>query len=143
MQDDKITPFPSQADKEAAPITALLSSLVNEISTLVRQEIRLAQTEMSEKATQAVRGGIGMAAAGALAFAALIFLLLSATLGLSNAVAPWLAALIVGVVVGGIALILFKTAQSKLKATNLTPDRTIETLKADAAVVRNQVPGER
>ncbi|MGH6919785.1 MAG: phage holin family protein [Geminicoccaceae bacterium] len=117
----------------------LLGDLTENITTLFRQEIQLARAETSEKITQ-VGVAIGAIAGGAiLALAALIVLLQALVIGLTEAGLPagW-AALIVGAVVAVIAYVLIHKGTSDLKASNLAPDRTVNSLKRDAQVVKEQ-----
>lgn len=118
----------------------LLADLSNSITTLFRREIQLARAETSEKVTQ-VAVAIGSIAGGAiLALAALIVLLQALVLALAAAGVPasW-ASLIVGVVVAIVAYVLIHKGTSDLKAGNLAPNRTVDSLKRDAQVAKEQV----
>ncbi len=118
----------------------LFSDLSRETTTLLRQEVQLAKAELTQSATEAARG-IGMlAAGGAVAYAGLLFVLLAVVFGLIRAgLEPWLAALIVGVVVVAIGAILLLRARASLKPANLAPQKTVETLKEDAEWAKEQV----
>jgi len=59
-------------------------------------------------------------------------------MGLATVVATWLAALIVGAVLGVIALVLITTASKRLKHVNV-PERTIETMKENVQWAKNQI----
>ena len=113
-----------------------LGALVNDLTTrlpeLIRSEIRLAQAEMAEKGKRAGIG-IGMfSVAGLLAFFGLAVLIATAILGLAEALAPWLAALIVGAVYGAIAGILaLRGKQQVAQATPPVPEQAVETTKED------------
>jgi uncharacterized BrkB/YihY/UPF0761 family membrane protein len=118
----------------------LLADLTHSITTLFRQEIQLARAETSEKITQ-VGVALGAIAGGAiLAMAALIVLLQALVIGITEAGVPagW-SALIVGVVVAVIGFILIQKGTSDLKAGNLAPSRTMDSMKRDAHVAREQV----
>jgi hypothetical protein len=117
----------------------LLSDLSNSITTLFRKEIQLARAETSEKVSQ-VAIALGSIAGGAiLALAALIVLLQALVLGLTEAgVPPGWASLIVGVVVAAIAYASIHKGTSDLKASNLAPNRTVDSIKRDAQVVKEQ-----
>jgi len=132
---------PTQGAATDRPLTSLFSDLAAETTALLRKELELAKAEMSEKASQVTKGATSLAMGGAVAYAGLIFLLLSATLALANWVAPWLAALIVGGVVAIIGLIMLASGRSKLKASNLQPTRTIETIREDGRWAKAQVSG--
>jgi hypothetical protein len=117
----------------------LVTDLTESITTLFRQEIQLARAETSEKLSQ-VGVAIGAIAAGAiLALAALIVLLQALVIGITEAgVPPGWASLIVGVVVAIIAYVLIHKGTNDLKASSLAPNRTMESLKRDAQVVKEQ-----
>lgn len=116
-------------------IRALLQELLTEVQRLFRQEIQLARAETQEKIGQVQYGAIHIAAGMGLAFAALLIILQAIVVGLSNFMAPWVASLIVGVVVAIIALILVMAGQSRLKAANLMPNRTIKSIRRDSDLV--------
>jgi hypothetical protein len=118
----------------------LFSDLSRETTTLVRQEVQLAKAELTQSATEAARG-IGMLlAGGAVAYAGLLFLLLAIVFGLiEEGWDAWLSALIVGVVVVAIGAVLVLRARESLKPANLAPQKTVETLKEDAAWAKEQI----
>lgn len=120
-------------------LTGLLSELARETTTLVRKEIELAKTELSEKVGEATSGVAFLAVGGVIAFAGFLFVLLAATFALSQVLSPWLAAFIVGVVVLAIGLGLLWSGRSKLRAENLQPQRTMESLREDRRWARAQM----
>jgi hypothetical protein len=76
-----------------------------------------------------------------LALAALIVLLQALVIALTElGLAPALASLIVGGVVAIIAFILIYKGMNDLKASSLAPTRTVESLRRDAHMVKEQVP---
>src|SRR5690348_9849955 len=113
-------------------IGALVHDLSTQIPELVRSELRLAQAEMAEKGKRAGIGIGAFSAAGLLAFFALATLIATAVLALANAVDPWLAALIVPVVLvaaAGVAAVLGKKQVEQ--ATPPAPERAIDGVKED------------
>lgn len=119
-------------------IGELLKDLRDESSTLIRQEMALAKTEMSEKAAKYGRNAGYLGAGAALATAALIVLLfgLSALLyhglvelGLENYVAGWLALLIVGAVSAAIGYALIQKAINAFKHEPVVPEKTVASVK--------------
>jgi len=118
----------------------LFSDLSRETTTLVRQEVQLAKAELTQSATEAARG-IGMlVAGGAVAYAGLLFLLLAIVFGLIEVgLDAWLSALVVGLVVVAIGAVLVLRARESLKPANLAPQKTVETLKEDAAWAKEQI----
>src|SRR3954451_17028109 len=88
------------------PAGELVKDLSTQVSTLVRQELELAKVELTAKGKQAGIGGGMFGGAGMLALYGVGALVTTAILALSTAVAGWLAALIVAVVLFAIAGVL-------------------------------------
>src|SRR5580693_2866607 len=80
-------------------IAALLSDLASETGLLVRTELALLKAELSEKLGRAGQGVAALGAGALIAFSGWLALLAAAVLGLATVVPPWLAALIVALVV--------------------------------------------
>jgi hypothetical protein len=115
----------------------LVSRLSGEVSQLVRDELRLAQLEVSGKAKKAGLG-VGMfGAAGLLALYGVGVLLATAILALALVMDAWLAALIVAVALfaaaGAVALLGKKRVQ---EAGPPAPTMAVENLKRDVDAVR-------
>lgn len=116
----------------------LFSELAQETSTLVRQEVTLAKTEVSDKASRAGKHVGILAAGGALAYAGLLAIL-AAVIVLLNMVMPlWVAALLVGLVVVVVGYLLVRRGLDALKREDFTPRETIETLKEDQRWAKDQ-----
>ena len=94
---------------------------------------------MTEKAGQAAGGAAFVVAGGLIAFAGVLVLLAAAVLALSKVFEPWLAAVIVGVVVLAIGGVLAMMGKKRLSPENLQPQRTIETLRDDKRWARSQL----
>jgi hypothetical protein len=124
---------------EDRSLKELFGDLTHSVSILFRKEIELARAETSEKVSQAGLA-IGSIAGGAiLALAALIVLLQALVLALTElGLAPALSALIVGGVVAIIAFALIYKGINDLKASSLAPTRTVESLRQDAHMVKEQ-----
>ena len=111
----------------------LFAELSRETSVLVRKEVELATTEMSAKLSTAGTHAGTIAAGGALAHAGLLVLLAAIVLGLAQlGVQPWLSALIVAVLVMVVGYVLVQRGMSRMRATNLAPTQTMESLKETA-----------
>jgi uncharacterized membrane protein YqjE len=120
----------------------LFGQLSQDLALLVRQEAELARTEVQAKMSRLTTdlvslatGGI-VALIGALALAAAVVLLLVDPIGL----APWLAALLVGVVLGAIGYVMLQKGLRDLKGIDPTPRRTVESLKEDIQLAREARP---
>ncbi len=118
----------------------LFGDLSRQLSQLVRKEIELAKTEMTTRVTTVGRDAAQIGAGGALAYAALLMALIAVGLLLIQiGITPWLAFLLVAIIVGVIAAVLIQRGRAELQKTNLAPTKTIETLKEDAEWAKQQV----
>lgn len=121
------------------PIKSILGELISGISTLLRQELRLAQAESSEKISQVITGLISLIVGLLVAFSALLVLLQALVLALSEIMEPTFAALIVGGAVALIAFILIQQGQARMKIDNLAPERTLKAMREDREMVMEKV----
>jgi hypothetical protein len=130
-------------DKTDKSLPSLFSDLARETVDLVRQEMALARAEISQKITSAERGLVALIVGGVIILAGLMLLLQAVVNALGMALpeetAPWLAPLIVGAVVAVIGYVMLKGGRSRLQPDNLMPNRTVESLRRDAAVAQETV----
>lgn len=118
----------------------LFGDLSRQLGTLVRKEIELARTEMTTRATTVGRDAALIGVGGALAYAAVVIALVAIALLLVElGVTPWLAFVIVAVLVGIVAAVLIQRGRAQLEKAELAPRQTIETLKDDAEWAKEQV----
>lgn len=127
-----------EQQRDERSLGELFAELAHETSTLVRQEVALARTEMTQKVTQVGRDAGVIGVGGAVAYAGLLAIVAALILGLGQFIPLWLSALIVGLVVAGIGYVLIQRGLSALKRANLTPRETIATLKEDAEWAKDQ-----
>ena len=129
-----------QARKEERSLAELFTDLTRDIGLLVRQEVGLATTELSHKATRAGREVATLIVGGLVVYAGLLAVLAAIIIGLAAAgMTWWLAALVVGVVVAVIGAVLIQRSLERLKHLDLTPQETLDTLKEDAQWARKQI----
>jgi hypothetical protein len=121
------------------PLGDLFADLASELSNLVRQEISLAKVEVGQKAKHIGRNVGYLAVGGAVAYAAMLAVIAAIIMLLARVMPDWGAALLVGVLVGGIGWLLIGKALSALQQTDLTPRETVETLKEDATWMKQQI----
>ena len=117
----------------------LFSDLSLQMSDLLRQEMRLAKAEISEKLAEAVKHAmmIGVSIAFGLAAvmaAAAAFALLLVEVG----VEPWLAAIITAALMGLVAYVLAQSGISSLRKKSLAPVETIDSLKETTQWLKNE-----
>jgi hypothetical protein len=108
-----------------------------QVTRLVRDELRLAQLEMTRKGKRAGLGIGAFGGSGILALYGIGCLLAAAIIALATAVAAWLAALIIGagllIISAGAAM--FGKAQLG-KATPPVPARAVDSVKADVEEIK-------
>ncbi|MCW2994227.1 MAG: phage holin family protein [Conexibacter sp.] len=131
-------------DLQQRPTGELVKDLSTQVSTLVRQELELAKVELTAKGKQAGIGA-GMLGGGAVfALYGVGALVATAILALSTAVAGWLAALIVAVVLfavaGALALLGKGRAQ---RAVPPVPEQAVATIKEDVRYTKEHVAEAR
>ena len=127
-----------QGGRDDRSLGELFAELTQETSTLVRQEVNLAKTEMSQKASRAGRHVGALAAGGAVAYAGLLAILAGVIILLDEVMHLWLSALLVGVVVALVGYFLVRRGLDALKREDLAPRETIETLKEDRRWAKDQ-----
>jgi len=120
---------PEPRPLESASIGELLGQFFRQSSDLWHKELELAKAEIGDSVKSAVTMTIGFAAAAVFGFLGLGLLSAAAVLALATKLAPWLAALVVGVVVLLIAGIVAMVARSKRVKNPLK--ETQKTLKED------------
>jgi uncharacterized membrane protein YqjE len=129
---------PASDDARERGIGELVKDLASQTSTLVRQEIKLAQAEVTEKGKVAGRGAgmlSGAAVAALLMLGALTALIVVA---LDSALALWLAILIVTVLWGIVAAVLAQAGRKSLQAATPPAPQTVETVKEDIQWAKTQ-----
>jgi hypothetical protein len=126
-------------DNSNKPLGDLFSDLATEMSNMVRQEVALAKVEVSQKAKYVGRNVGYLVVGGAVAYAAMLAVIAAIIMLLDKVMPNWGAALLVGVLVGGIGWLLIGKALSALQQADVTPRQTVETLKEDATWMKQQI----
>jgi len=134
----EVRPQPPPGEDERS-LGELLSDLARDTGTLVRQEVQLAKTELSEKAKAIGKAVASLAAGAAVAYAGFLTLLAALVLGLAYFIPAWVAAGVVGLVVAAAGYFMVQKGMNDLKQTDLTPQQTVDTLKEDAEWAKAQV----
>ena len=116
----------------------LFAELTKETTALVRQEVQLAKTEMSQKASEAGKDVGFLGVGGAIAYAGLLAIIAGIILALGELIPLWVSALVVGIVVAAIGYFLVRRGLNALKQGALVPEQTIQTLKEDKEWAKEQ-----
>jgi Putative Actinobacterial Holin-X, holin superfamily III len=115
----------------------LVQDLSRQTSTLIRQEMRLAQAELTEKGRHASKGAGMFGGAGLVALYGVGALVAAAILGLATVLEPWIAAAAVGVGLLAIAGILGLTGKRELdEAGPPKPELAMESMQRDVETVK-------
>jgi predicted phage tail protein len=129
---------------EEASVAELVKQLSEQTSRLARQEMELAKAELAAKGKRAGIGAGMFGGAGVFGFYMLGALTAAAILGLATAVAAWLAALIVTVVLGAIAGLLALQGKTKVQqATPPVPEQASESVKEDVQWAKTRAQAAR
>ena len=124
-------------------IGELFSELAQETTTLVRQEIQLAKTEMGQKASRVGKDVGFLAAGGAVAYAGLLAIVAGVIFLVALFIPLWLSAILVGIGVGAIGYFLVRKGLDALKQEDPAPRETMETLKEDKEWAKDQTDRTR
>lgn len=120
-------------------LSEVLQDAVGNIQEIIRSEFQLAKVEIQDRMARA-RGPARMVGVGSLiALYAVGFVLLAAVYKLSTFVQPWIAAFIVGGVLGLLAIIILIPATSNLKRIDAVPQKTVEALKENMKWATKQI----
>jgi hypothetical protein len=133
--------------KEEKSLGQLLKDLTAETTTLLKQEVDLAKTEMGEKASRVGTNVGHVAVGGAVLFAGALALLFAAVNALTEilahmvpiTVAAWLSPLLLGIVLGAIGYSLVKKALATLKHESVTPRRTTQSLQENKEWLKSKI----
>jgi hypothetical protein len=138
----------ARTSEDTTPLSELVGGLVADVTGLLRKEIDLAKTEASEKLSRALNG-IEVLIVGLVLAIGAVGVLLSAivqglaaflgTQGIAQPTANAIAALVVAVVIGGIAWAIVSRGIGALRATNMKLDRTATSIRRDVDVVKEKM----
>ena len=129
-------------DGQLPSLGGLLKDLAEGSTQLVRQEVRLARLELAELVSSLAKGSVSVVVGGILILlGGLVLLIGLILLGGDQWLRDryWLAALILFVVSGGLALTFARLGASMLEPRQLVPDNTVETLKEDSVWLKRQL----
>jgi Putative Actinobacterial Holin-X, holin superfamily III len=117
----------------------MFAELSRETRTLIQQEVQLAKTELTEKASRMSKGAAFLVGGGLVAYGGMLAIVAAIVLMLVAIGLPaWAAALLGGILVVGVGYLLIRSGLAALKPRHLTPRQTIETLKEDAQWLRSE-----
>jgi hypothetical protein len=129
------------------PISTLLRELAEDARGLVRDEVRLAKAETTEKLTETAKSLVPFAVAGVLGLVALLMLATAANAALTTllakvmsvGIAVWLSPLTLALVLAIVAWSLVATGKAKLRHQSLKPEKTMATLQEDKQWIKSKL----
>jgi uncharacterized membrane protein YqjE len=126
-------------DTQDRSTAELVRQASEQVSRLVREELRLARTEMAEKGKRAGTGAGLLGGGGVVALYGIAAVLMAVVLGLAEVMPAWLAALLVGIVLLIAAAAMALLGRKKVQqATPPVPQQTVESVKADVDEVKER-----
>ena len=117
----------------------LVKQVSEQISVLVRDELKLAQLEMTRKGKQAGIGFGVLGSSGLVALYGLGCLVACVIIAISGVLTAWLAALIVGaalLAVAGVAALIGKSSLQKV--TPPVPEEAVSSVKTDVEEIKGR-----
>jgi uncharacterized membrane protein YqjE len=128
------------SDLSHASTGELVKRLSTQLSELVRGELELARTELTEKGKRAGAGAGLAGAGGVVALFGVGALIAAAIAALALVVPVWLSALIIGVVLLLVAGLLALAGRKQLRgATPPVPEQAVENVQRDVQTVKGAV----
>ena len=128
----------SRPDVGDVPVGSLVRDVAEDLSKLVRQELELAKVETKQDVIKAGKAGGALGGAGVAGWLAALFLSLAVMFALDAVMPIGWAAFIVAVIWGVAGAVLFVTGRNKMRAVNLVPEKTVETVKEDVRWLQNR-----
>ena len=121
-------------------VADLVKDITELVPQLVRDELKLAQLELTRKGKQAGVGAGMFAGSGLVALYGIGCLIAAAIIAISGAIAAWLAALIVGAALLAVAGIAALAGKGRIqRATPPVPKQAIDSVQADIREIKDEL----
>ena len=120
-------------------IGQLISGVALDTRNLVTSELALAKMEITDAINEVKSGAVSLVGGVVVLVAGLGALVAAAILALAMVVTPWLAALIIGVILAIFGAVMVSAGKSKMNVSSLTPDRALRAVRRDAETVQRNV----
>ena len=121
----------------------LVGNVTRDLSTLMRQELALARAELKTEASKTGKAAGALGAAGFAGYLAVLFVSICLWWALGHLIGHGWSALVVAVVWGIVAAVLYANGRRKLREVNPTPERTVDTLKNVPDALKGEAGGQR
>jgi hypothetical protein len=129
----------TERDVTQASVGQLISEVTSDLSTLMRQELDLAKAEVKTEVAKAGKGAGMLGGAGYAGHLTVLFVSLTLMWALGDLFdhLAW-GALVVALIWGIAAAVLYVKGREQLKRVNPKPEQTVETLKEDVQWAKNR-----
>jgi Flp pilus assembly protein TadB len=128
-----------QSPEEARSTGELVKQLSEQVTVLIRDELKLAQLEMTRKGKQAGIGAGLLGGGGLVALYGVGCLIACAVIAISGVVAAWLAALVVGAALLAAAAVVALMGRRRLQKTvPPVPEEAVSSVKADVEEIKER-----
>jgi hypothetical protein len=129
--------IPAQRERSTGELVKTLSE---QVSLLVRDELKMARLEMTRKGKEAGMGAGLFGGSGLVALYGIACLLAAAIIAIAGVIPAWLSALIVGLALLVVSAVAAMIGRARLKrATPAVPQQAVEGAKADVEEVRERI----
>lgn len=139
VSDHQVDSRSSTSTQDDRSLGQLFGDLSRQFSELMREEVRLARTELREEAAKAGKSGGMLGGAAVAGYLCLLLVSFAAAWGLAEVIPTGFAFLAVGAVYGIVAAVLFLRGRHQIKQVSPVPDQTVQTLKEDAQWAKAQL----
>jgi uncharacterized membrane protein YqjE len=124
---------------ERRSIGELFSNLTANLSTLLRDEVELARNEIKGKASLLGKDAVMVVLGAAILYGGFLSLLAGCIIWLSYAVQPWLAVLLVTMLVLTIGGIMVGLGIKRMKHKDIKPSKAMDSLKENVKWIRQNI----
>jgi hypothetical protein len=124
-------------DADEVSIGQLISDISDDLSRLFRQEVELAKAEVKQEAAKAGKAAGMLGGAGFAGYLTVLLLSFALVFALGNVMDYGWAFLIVAILWGAAAAVLYTTGRKRLRTVDPVPRQTVETIKEDAQWLKN------
>ena len=140
-----VTPRRRRRTRTSATVSVgeLVGNVTRDLSTLMRQELALAQAEVKAEVSKTGKAAGALGAAGFAGYMAVLFLSICLWWALGHLIGNGWSALVVAVLWGIVGAVLYSSGRKKLREVNPTPERTVDTLKNVPDALKGEAGGHR
>ena len=133
----------NSSDVGQRSVGELIGEVTSDLSTLMRQELTLAKAEMKEEAAKTGKAAGMLGGAGFAGYMFVLFLSIAVWWGLGNAIGRGWSALVVALVWGVVAAVLYSTGRKTMRQVHPKPERTMSTLKEVPDALKGRQEAQR